>query len=578
MTKKATGRTRSNRRTSLAGKYSKKKTKSAGRRSVIFICLTVIMIAVGITLGCIYIANTDQDGTILENVSVAGVHVGGMTQVQAIQAVQAATKNTYTQKSMVVTVADTQIEINPADSGAKLNVKAAVKAAYKYGRTGTAARQKSEQETALNSGYAVDLSKYLNLKSDTIRELLSEFGAVYNTTLTQSTYEVTGTKPDQILVINLGVPEYGLDLDELYQQVLDAYNRNVFSVTGESGIIAPDPIDLEGILSQYYIAPVDATFDTHTNEIVDGTDGYGFDIDAAKKLLETAKGGTRVEIPFTAIKPEITADILSARLYKNTLSTYTASYTSDPDRDTNLRLACEAINGFILNPGDVFSYNSTLGERTAARGYKLGNSYQGDETVKTIGGGICQVSSTLYYCALMADMEILVRNAHGFAPAYVPLGMDATVSWGSLDFRFRNNTDYPIRIDASASGGSTTVSLVGTDVKDYYVKMEYEVLSTYKYSLSHKTLSADNPEGYRNDDYIVEPFTGYDVETYRCKYNKETDALISQDLEDTSNYRKRDGVICKIEGTSSNGQGSSSLPGIGNGGVTDEGGSLPELP
>jgi vancomycin resistance protein YoaR len=254
-------------------------------------------------------------------------------------------------------------------------------------------------------------------------------------------------------------------------------------------------------------------------------------------------------------------------LYRDELATYTAVADSNSDRNTNLRLACEAINGMILFPGQVFSYNSALGERTPERGYKLGPSYSGNKTVMTYGGGICQVSSALYYCTLVAEMETLVRKNHGFAPAYIPLGMDAAVSWGYLDFRFRNTSNYPIRIDATADRGSVTVTLVGTNEKDYYVELEYETLRTEDYSVTYQTMQPNNPNGYKNGDYIVEPYTGYTVKAYRCKYNNETKELISRDLIDQSTYKKRDGVICKIAGSNS---------GFGGGNITDDDGKLPD--
>ena len=547
----------------MAAKYAhKKKKKRSGntRSAVVVSCITVIIIAVALFIGCVYLSG-ESKGTILDNVSVAGVDVGGMTQAQAIDAVNQVC-DSYTEKTMIVTVLDSQVSISPETSGAKLNVKAAVKAAYKYGHSGSATKRQEEQDTALNSGYTVDLSKFLNLNTDKIKTALDELGSKYSSTLSQSTYEVTGTAPEQVLVVNLGVPEYGLDMDALYQQVLKAYSANVFEVTGEIGMIEPARIDLEGILQQYYVAPVDAYFDKENYKIVEGIDGYGFDIEAAKKALSDAAYGTTVKIPFTNISPAVTTESLTNSLYKDQLATFTATHTSEKDRDTNLRLACEAIDGIILYPGQTFSYNEALGERTSARGYKPGPSYVDGKTVKTIGGGICQVSSCLYYCAMTADLEILTRDNHGFAVSYMPLGMDAAVSWGSLDFRFKNTTNSPIRIDAVSDGGSTTVSIMGTDDRDYYVKMEYEVLATYAYSTTYQTMSAGNSQGYKDGDYITEPHTGYTVQTYRCKYKKGTDELISKEKEDASYYNKCDAVICVI-GSSGGSQG------IGNGGVTE---------
>ncbi len=544
------------------GRKSKKSRKSNRTAAIIAICIAIVAITVAIAAGYIYFMNADMDGIILENVHVAGVDVGGMAQAQAIDAVRAATTGTYSRTPMVVKVLDQQTEI-PASCVGTFDIRGAVKEAYKFGNTGSQSKREEQQKIAMTTGFTVDLAPYLNLKESTIKSILAELGSNYNTTLSQSTYEVKGEKPNQVLTVTLGVPEYGLDLDQLYKQVLDAYSNNTFVTEGKCGMIEPDPIDLAPIHAKYYVAPQNATFDSKTFEAIEGTDGYGFDLQAAKEKLSNAKFGTVVEIPFTNIKPEITAENLSSMLYRDQLATYTADYKSNSDRNTNLRLACEAINGKVLYPGDVFSYNNALGERTPERGYKLGPSYAGNKTVMTYGGGICQVSSALYYCILIAELEVLVRENHGFAPSYAPLGMDATVSWGSIDFRFKNSSAYPIRIEASASGGSVTVTLIGTDDKDYYTEMEYEILSKEDYSVSYKTMAANNADGFKNGDYITEPYTGYTIKTYRCKYDKLTKELLSKDFIDDSKYKKRDGVICKIEGA-----------GIG-GAVSDNDGALP---
>lgn len=521
-----------------------KSSKKTGKViTIVAICIAFFALALFGTAGYLYIRNAEQNGTILENVTVAGVDLGGMTQAQAITAVNSTVS--YSTTPMVVKVLDSQVEI-PANCITGFNTEGAVKKAYRFGNWGFKGKRQQERQIAMTQGYAVDLTPFLELNTEAINTKLGELGAIYNTTLTQSTYEVTGTAPDQKLVVKLGTPEYGLDMDKLYTQVMDAYSKNTFLVEGECSIIAPDEVDLQSIHDAHYKAPVDASF-TEKFEVTEGTDGYGFDVEAAKKQLSETPYGTTVEIPFVAIAPSVTAADLSAMLYRDELSAFSTSASSSSNRQNNLKLACQAINGVILYPGDVFSYNDTLGERTAEKGYKPAGTYMAGQTVQTYGGGICQVSSSLYYCALVADLEILVRKNHGYNTGYMPMGMDATVDWGSVDFRFKNNTDYPIRIEASAEGSKTSVRIVGTDTKEYYVKMEYEVLETYGFSTVYETMKADNAQGYKDGDVIVTPYTGYLVKTYSCKYNKETNELISRDYVATSKYNKRDKVVCKIE-------------------------------
>ena len=575
---------------SLAGGSPKKEKKTAGKAAIIItICAVVIALAVAVLAGCMYLQK-ESTTPILSNVSVAGVDVGGMVKAQAIEAVEKSVGNGYATNDMVVKVLDHEVTIPARCSGGELDIKGAVRAACRYGHTGTSTRRHKEQQIAATEGYRVDLEPYMTLDENSIRSYLAQLGEFYSSTLTQSTYEITGTKPsaediaagkaDQALVIQLGIPEYGLNLDALYQQVTDAYSAFTFTVDGECEIIAPDPVDLEGIHKEHYIAPVDAHLEEKTYNILDGINGYGFDLAEAKKAVESTAYGEKVTIPFKVIPPEINKEAFTASLFRDTLSTYTAENTSRKNtRDVNLRLACEAINGLILNPGQTFSYNDTLGQRTAEKGYKPANAYADGQTVDVIGGSICQVSSTLYNCVLLADLEIVYRINHSFASSYVPLGLDATVSWGSIDFEFRNNTDSPIRIEAYSDGGNTTVTLKGIDSKDYYVEMEYEVLSTSRYSTTYKTMAADNKEGYKDGDYITTPYTGYKVKTYRCKYNKQTKELITKELEAESTYKKRDAVICKIDSAAQAPSGDSVNQGIAGsgGGITgDSGGALPD--
>ena len=147
---------------------------------------------------------------------------------------------------------------------------------------------------------------------------------------------------------------------------------------------------------------------------------------------------------------------------------------------------------------------------------------------------------------ILADMEVVERHNHGYVSAYMPFGMDATVDWSGPDYKFKNTTEYPIRIEAYASGGTVTVSIIGTDTKDYYVKMEYAVLDIDNYETVYEELPPDNEKGYKDGEVINDPYTGYTIETYQCRYDKETDELLEREFEVRSKYIKRDKLVCKI--------------------------------
>ena len=133
--------------------------------------------------------------------------------------------------------------------------------------------------------------------------------------------------------------------------------------------------------------------------------------------------------------------------FNDVLGEFKTEYNSgNTNRSTNIKLAASKINGCIINPGEVFSYNETVGERTIEEGYKDALVYVGGEVANGVGGGICQVSTTLYNACLFANLEIVERTNHSFTPHYVAAGRDATVSWGGPDFKFRNNRNYPVMI------------------------------------------------------------------------------------------------------------------------------------
>ena len=519
----------------------------------VIICSSVVFL-LGLLIGYLYYDTTLEHDNILANVSVAGVNVGGMTKGEAIQAVRSATANTYTGKPMTVTFGKESQTIAPSLSGAKLDVEAAVEAAHAYGRQGFVFRRKYEQYKLSKGIVPLDITDNLGLNLDAIRAETNRLAEIYNCTVVQTTFRVEGSMPDTTkefagdrkLFVTLGKPGYVTDAKKLYNQVIAAYNQNDLHVTADCAITEPDALDLDTIYQDYCLAPVDAIMDESTFIITDEISGYGFDPSQIRQALSSGTKGRGYCFNFHELAPNVTRQSIEAELFKDVLSEYTSESGSLYNRDINLKLSCQSVNGTILLPGEVFDYNSTLGERTPEAGYRLGNTYSGMETIQTYGGGICQTSSTLYYCALLADLEIVTRTNHSFLNTYVPFGMDATVNWGTLDFQFKNNSKYPIKIEAYSNAGDVTVRILGTDYKDYYVDMEYEIWGVHGWETVIQELPPDNPKGYRDGEVIATPYTGYTVQTYRCKYDKNTNDLISREEEAYSVYSKRDKLICKI--------------------------------
>jgi len=531
---------------------------------MISICAVAAVLLISTIVGIwFFLGNPNDDGLILNNVMVSGINLGGMTKKQAEDALLQATSNTYTKNDMVVELPDATIHLSPADTGAELDIKEVVKAAYEYGRTGSRAEREAIREASLTTTHHIPLLNYLNLNLDYIKGELDAYGAAFNSTYVPSSVSFDigvpildagnpnfrEDAPCQVMTLTIGMPGRYIDIDALYNQILDAYSFHKFHVTAQmsSEEKLPDPLDIEALYAAYRVEPTDAYLDVVTTKVVPEIYGYDFDLEQAKLLMEQAKYGDTIEIPFRFLLPEVHGVGLSDLLFRDVLGAFKTEHTNNPNRNTNLTLACAKINGLVLDPGETFDFNTVVGERTSAAGYKSADAYSNGETVKTLGGGICQVSSTLYYCTLLADLEIVTRSPHSYVSSYMPMGTDATVSWGGPDFAFKNSTNYPIRIEAKVEDGFVHVQLVGTDEKDYYIEMEYEIIGSEDPEIIYQDVDEDNPDGYEDGDTIVSAYKGYTVKTYKVKYDKETGELIAREYDRTSRYKKRDKVVARIE-------------------------------
>ena len=284
-----------------------------------------------------------------------------------------------------------------------------------------------------------------------------------------------------------------------------------------------------------------AGYDAATGTITPERIGAEFDVTAAQSKLDAAAPGETVDIDAQIEFPAVTADELKGVLFRDVLGQCRTHVSGTAARINNVKLSAAACNGVVLNTGDVFSYNATTGQRTTAKGYQAAPAYVQGETVDEVGGGVCQTSSTLYYACLRSNLEITERYAHRYVPAYIDWGMDATVSWGGPDYKFTNNTNYPIKIVTSYSGGYLTVKILGTNVDGTSVKMTNEVLSTTPWETVYKD---DDTLPAGTEKVTTTPYTGYKVKSYRNVYDK-NGKLISSTYEATSDYKVRNKVISR---------------------------------
>lgn len=242
---------------------------------------------------------------------------------------------------------------------------------------------------------------------------------------------------------------------------------------------APE-IDIDAFY-EYITAPAqDATYAKDENNKVYVVPGKP-QIVVSKAAIEEALKHSDEEcsIPVQLVEPAVNTEFLQGIMYEDTLGTYTTDYgASSAARASNIRLSSSTISGLELLPGERFDFNKVVGQRTAARGYQQAPVYvvkEGKtESEMDYGGGICQVSSTIFCAVNRAGLKVVARTSHSKDVSYVPKGMDATVSWGGSEFIFENSTDYPIRIFVDANGGVLTTRIVGSKASKPNVSLDVQ--------------------------------------------------------------------------------------------------------
>ncbi len=477
---------------------------------VIILCVLIALI-----LGTVgFLAYRTFFTPLLAGTELGGVDLSGLSAYEARQVMEETLDSTLYSQALTIELPEETLSLTPADSGVKVDLTKALR---------TLLHAESAQ--------ALSLEPYMTVKETAIRQQLDAYAAQYDTTLVQPTWSLEGDVPPlgtdkyaaenpcPTIVVQMGVPELHLDVDGIYAEILDCYLHAVtLCQEGKyaiSPVVEPEKLpqvpDAQILYTQFAKEAVNDSLDMETFGLVHGAYGLSFDRSSSQAQMDAAAYGDTLTFPLEYVAPEVMGE---ATYYQDVLGYCETKHTTNENRNTNLRLICETLDGFILQPGEEFSFNGVVGERTKEKGYMPAPAYSGDRLVDSVGGGVCQGSTTLYNAVLLADLEVVNRVCHGAKVSYVKLGLDASVNWGTTDFQFRNNFNFPIKIQAELSDGYMKMKIIGTDEKDYYIKME-------------ATQGEDEEAIY--------------ARSYKCKYSKETDELLSRETEAFSTYYKNIG-------------------------------------
>lgn len=407
---------------------------------------------------------------ILPGTTVNGTDLGDMTYQQAIDQLQKKSPFNKNEAQITVTL-DGNSYTFAAGEALELDCESAAKKALgsnpdKFWLRGLA---------WLKAFFQGNPIEPLPLRADTesLYSLLAASGFPDPGTYVKQPYQIQGDR----LVFTAGAKSEKIDQEALTEAIIRTCGTQSFREAVACPLTPSETAGLEQIYQAVHKDPENATLDPQNNyAIVEGKPGIDFDKEKARAALDTAKGGQESFVDLIYPKPEITAKKLRKRMFSDTLATYTTKVGGTSNCVSNIKLAAEKCDGAILPAGYEFSFNNAVGEQTAATGFKTADAILDGRIIQAYGGGICQVSTTIFAAALYANLDILEHWNHDYVSSYIEAGMDAAVAWGVLDMRIGNSFSYPVKLDVRCTGDNLTVTILGTKTDDSYVEVETEVL------------------------------------------------------------------------------------------------------
>lgn len=523
-------------------KTDKKQPKKVKKKLVIISVIIAVLIVLGLIISTIFALLNINNEKIINGVSISEVDLSGLSKEEAKTKIE----NLYNekkQKEINLKYEEYETTLKPEVLEVEYNIEKAIDDAYLVGRSDNIIVNNYEILFTLIGKKNIDIEMTLN--EEKTKESIEEIGLKLPGAVAESSYSVE----EDELIITKGKSGIRIDTENLLQKVkedLEKINSKEEIIEIPTYQKEPEEINIDKIHEEVYQEAKDAYYTKEPFEVHPEVEGIDFNVEEAKALLSEDKEEYVIKLIIT--KPKVTIDQIGSEAFPDRLSVFTTRFDeSDVDRSTNLRIACQKINGKVLLAGETFSYNKTLGARTAAAGYRNGKIYAGGEVVDGIGGGICQISSTLYNAALMANLQIVERRNHQFVTSYVGPGRDATVVYGVTDFKFKNTRKYPVRITASARNGIATVTFYGIKEENEYT---FDFQTTTIASIAPTTTYEEDPSMPAGTEKVKRKGTnGVKTQTYITKL--QNGKVISRTLLSTDTYDAMSRVIIKGTGGSS---------------------------
>ncbi len=448
------------------------------KKTVIAIIISVasVVLLCSIIFGVIFlnVHSALKNDTILSGVKVCGTDLGGKNVKDAATELSKIGEKTDLRK-MSINLNGTEVSFELRNAGIVFDSSKTAVKAYELGRQGSIFKKNSVIRKLKKNGGIEVVPEYKENR-EAFREAVLTLFAEKNVEFNKFVYEISGNTAK--IKINKDYEE--IDFEKLFREAHEAVKGDNLSLTAEC--VKGKNVTAEEIYNKICVKTTDARADVKDGItiLIPETDGISVNIEDINKNLY--EGKEEFEIPVVREKAAVTIRSIQGDFFSDVLGSYTTYFNANvTGRSKNVALAASKINGVILNSGDVFSYNDTVGRASAANGFQMATVYTSGGAQQGIGGGICQVSSTLYNAVLYADLKIVNRKHHSYTVSYVKPGLDATVSYGSIDFKFKNENNGPVKISAYTNGGSLTVTIYGKKQNNNKINLISETLGYTPY-------------------------------------------------------------------------------------------------
>lgn len=451
--------------------------KKSNKKLFIVIAIIVIILLVLSTGFALVNINNEK---IMAGITIDGIKVQGLSKEDLKELIENKIEE-KTNNEIKIYVENEEQTILLSQIELTYNIEKAIEEAYEVGRGKNIFINNFEIIKSILIGKDIKIAFTYN--EDLLNNIVNDIKNKIPNAVINPTYCIEENE----LIITKGTKGLTINENELKNKIIEKIKlSSTEDIKVATFMTEPENINIEKIYEEVYTEVQDAYYTTNPFQIYAEVKGIDFDLEVAKELLKEEK--EEYIIALTITQPEKTTADIGTEAFPDKLATFSTRYdATNITRTTNLKIAVNKINGVVVMPGEIFSYNKTLGKRTSEAGYKDAAGYSGGKVVQMIGGGICQISSTLYDAVVYANLEIVERHNHAFTTSYVGAGKDATVVYGSLDFQFKNSRSYPIKIESYIQNGIATVNIYGIkEETEYDVEISTTILNYIPYSVIYE--------------------------------------------------------------------------------------------